>query len=605
MEQYRVPARPDLDCISGALTPMVVAAAARRARDVGVGIDRVLAVCGVMSEERYLRAFADRLGIRFETLEDTPRAACPLGDDLMVDAVAAGMLPLVSDGATTYVVVARAVTSPSMKARLRRAPGYPTSIRLTSEARLAAFVHRHAGEAVADRAAGALARRQPEMSAASTPRCAVATLAALSVLTILGVWAWPRHAHGVAGTCLAALFVAWSALRLWAAASAPDFYRPRDRIDDAELPHYTVVAALHDEARSVGGLVAALDGLDYPSEKLDIKLVLERDDAATLAAVAALRLHAPYEVIVAPDRPPRTKPKALNAALPFARGRFIAVYDAEDEPEPDQLRAAVACFRDHGPELVCVQARLTIANADDTWLTRLFAAEYAGLFDVFLPGLARHRLPLPLGGSSNHFVTAALRQVGAWDPHNVTEDADLGMRLARFGFEAAVMASSTFEEAPGRLGPWLRQRTRWFKGWTQTWLVHMRRPWRLWRDLGPAGFLVFQLAVGGSVLAALVHPLFLAVFAAALASEGSPPAALLFGLYGVACVAGYASSIVLGTVGLARRGLLSRAWVLLTIPVYWLLLSAAAWRALFKLVARPFEWEKTPHGLARTWRKQG
>jgi cellulose synthase/poly-beta-1,6-N-acetylglucosamine synthase-like glycosyltransferase len=604
MDQYWVPARPDLDCISDVLTPMVAAAAARRARDVGVGIDRVLAVCGVMSEERYLRAFANRLGIRFQTLEDTPRAACPLDDNLLVDAVAAGMLPLRNDGETIHVIVARAVTSPSMKVWLRRGSGYPKSICLTSEARLAAFVHRHAGEAIADRAADVLARHHPELSAVSTRRSAIAAAAALSVAVVPGVWAWPQHVHGMAGTCLAALFLAWSALRLWAAANAPDLHRPDGRAADADLPHYTVVAALHDEARSVGGLVAALGALDYPPEKLDIKLVLEHDDAATLAAVAALQLPAPYEVIIAPERPPRTKPKALNSALPFARGRFIAVYDAEDEPEPDQLRAAVACFRDHGPELVCVQARLAIANADDTWLTRMFAAEYAGLFDVFLPGLARHRLPLPLGGSSNHFVTAALRQVGAWDPHNVTEDADLGMRLARFGFETTVMASSTFEEAPGRLGAWLRQRTRWFKGWTQTWLVHMRRPWRLWQDLGPAGFLVFQLAVGGSVLAALVHPLFLALFAAALASDGLLPADLLFSLYGVACVAGYASSIVLATLGLARRGLLSRTWVLLTIPIYWLLLSAAAWRALFKLMVRPFEWEKTPHGLARTWRKR-
>jgi cellulose synthase/poly-beta-1,6-N-acetylglucosamine synthase-like glycosyltransferase len=605
MDQYRVPARPDLDCISGVLSPMIVAAAERRARDVGVGVDRVLAVCGVMTEEHYLRAFAAALGMTFESLQDVPRTACPLDDDLMITAVSAGILPLIRDGGMMQVVVARAVTSPAMKTWLRRAPGYPKSIRITSETHLAAFVHRHAGGAIAERAAEALAHRHPELSAYSTRRHAMVALAGLSAATVLGSGAWPELARTGAGASLSALFLAWSALRLWAVGSGPSASsRRRSRAADTELPHYTVVAALYQEARSVGALVAALDALDYPPEKLDIKLVLEHDDVATRKAVEGLQLHAPYEIIVAPEQPPRTKPKALNAALPFARGRFIAVYDAEDEPEPDQLRAAVACFRDHGPELACVQARLTIANVDDSWLTRLFAAEYAGLFDVFLPGLARHRLPLPLGGSSNHFVTAALRQVGAWDAYNVTEDADLGMRLARFGLGTTVMESSTFEEAPVHVGPWLRQRTRWFKGWTQTWLVHMRRPRRLWGDLGPAGFVVFQLVVGGSVLAALVHPLFIAAFAWALATEGPPSLDLLSGLYGAACVAGYVSSVVLGAVGLARRGLLSRAWVLLTIPIYWLLLSAAAWRALVKLVARPFEWEKTPHGLARTWRKR-
>ena len=152
-----------------------------------------------------------------------------------------------------------------------------------------------------------------------------------------------------------------------------------------------------------------------------------------------------------------------------------------------------------------MQARLTIDNTADSWLTRLFTAEYAGLFDVFLPGLAAWRLPLPLGGSSNHFRTAVLREVGAWDPYNVTEDADLGMRLARFGYRTAVIASTTYEEAPARFGPWLRQRTRWFKGWMQTWLVHMRSPLRLARELGLPGFAVFQLLVGGTVLAALIH----------------------------------------------------------------------------------------------------
>ena len=204
---------------------------------------------------------------------------------------------------------------------------------------------------------------------------------------------------------------------------------------------------------------------NYPLEKLDIKLVLEPDDHVTREAIAKLQLGPPFEVLLAPDHGPRTKPKALNAALPFVRGTFVAVFDAEDQPEPDQLRLALEAFVANDERLACVQARLTIDNTADSWLTRLFTAEYAGLFDVFLPGLATWRLPLPLGGSSNHFRVSVLREVGAWDPYNVTEDADLGMRLARFGYRTAVIPSTTYEEAPARLGPWLRQRTRWFKGW--------------------------------------------------------------------------------------------------------------------------------------------
>ena len=252
-----------------------------------------------------------------------------------------------------------------------------------------------------------------------------------------------------------------------------------------------------------------------------------------------------------------------------------------------------------------MQARLTIDNTADSWLARLFTAEYAGLFDVFLPGLAAWRLPLPLGGSSNHFRTAVLREIGAWDPYNVTEDADLGMRLARFGYRTTVIPSTTYEEAPARFGPWLKQRTRWFKGWMQTWLVHMRSPRALLRELGPTGLVVFQLLVGGTVLAALVHPLFLIAFVRDIVTAENDPsgaATLALSLHGATLLFGYLASAALAIVGLARRRLLDCAWALLLMPLYWLLLSIAAWRALLQLLRNPYRWEKTEHGLARTSR---
>ena len=207
-----------------------------------------------------------------------------------------------------------------------------------------------------------------------------------------------------------------------------------------------------------------------------------------------------------------------------------------------------------------------------------------------------------------HFRTQALRHVGGWDPYNVTEDADLGMRLARFGLGAAVIGSTTYEEAPARVAPWIRQRTRWFKGWMQTWLVHMRHPMRLARELGIGGFLTLQLVVGGTVLSALVHPLFIAMFGYAVATDSlfpvgaDPASAALAALCGAALVAGYLTSAALGLIGLKRRGLLRHGWVLLLMPLHWLLLSVAAWRALWQLLRDPFRWEKTTHGLARTSR---
>jgi cellulose synthase/poly-beta-1,6-N-acetylglucosamine synthase-like glycosyltransferase len=268
------------------------------------------------------------------------------------------------------------------------------------------------------------------------------------------------------------------------------------------------------------------------------------------------------------------------------------------------LRRALDAFITQGDDLACVQACLTIDNSADNWLTALFTAEYAGQFDVFLPALAVLRMPLPLGGSSNHFRTARLRAVGGWDAYNVTEDADLGMRLARFGFRSSVIQATTFEEAPARLGPWLRQRTRWFKGWMQTWLVHMREPRRLLRELRLPAFLTFQLMVGGNVMAALVHPVFLVWFVYALLSKGQIWLTQgMAALFGVTVLFGYCTSALLAVVGLLRRGLPATIWALVLTPLHWTLLALAAWRALYQLVCDPYRWEKTEHGLARTSRR--
>jgi cellulose synthase/poly-beta-1,6-N-acetylglucosamine synthase-like glycosyltransferase len=284
------------------------------------------------------------------------------------------------------------------------------------------------------------------------------------------------------------------------------------------------------------------------------------------------------------------------------------IYDAEDQPEPNQLLRALARFEDEDERLACVQARLTIDNAADSWLTRLFTAEYCGLFDVFLPALSAWRVPLPLGGSSNHFRTRALRDVGGWDPYNVTEDADLGMRLARYGFVTAMISSTTYEEAPGELDPWLRQRSRWFKGWIQTWLVHMRTPCALYRELGCRGFLIFQLVVGGTVLAALIHPVFVAALILKLAFAGNfglhagKFELLLATLSSATFVVGYAGSAILAFIGLGRRKLLKYATILSLVPVLWLLLSLAAWRGMIQFLCDPYRWEKTEHGLGRSSR---
>jgi cellulose synthase/poly-beta-1,6-N-acetylglucosamine synthase-like glycosyltransferase len=302
-------------------------------------------------------------------------------------------------------------------------------------------------------------------------------------------------------------------------------------------------------------------------------------------------------IVTVPSGEPRTKPRALNYALQDARGALVTVYDAEDIPGPDQLRRAAEAFIEGGPRLACVQARLGIYNADQSFLSRQFALEYSALFRGLLPALAYLGLPIPLGGTSNHFRRDLLRKWGGWDPFNVTEDADLGIRLARLGYQVSLIQAETLEEAPAAWRTWSGQRTRWIKGWMQTYLVHMRRPARLWRDLGWWRFFGFQVIIGGMILSILVHPWFYALAAVhGLAGGTIKPSSVVLGwICGANLATGYGAAWLL-TIATAMRSesprrLLSAIWL----PVYWLAISWAAYRALFELVKRPFHWEKTVH----------
>lgn len=373
------------------------------------------------------------------------------------------------------------------------------------------------------------------------------------------------------------------------------------RLSDAQLPTYSVLAPLLHEAGVVAHLVEALRGIDYPRDKLDVVLIVESVDGETQAALRGTELEAHMRVLVVPDGEPRTKPRALQYALQFTHGDNLVVYDAEDVPEPDQLRRAAAVLAAGAGRLGCVQARLNIYNPDASWLTRQFTIEYTALFDCILPMLERLRLPVPLGGTSNHFPRAVLDAVGGWDPFNVTEDADLGIRLARCGWEVGVLASTTWEEAPATRAVWLGQRTRWLKGWMQTYAVHMRAPRRLLRELGLRRFAGFQVLMGGMILSALVHPWFYVLLALDL-WQGSllqmPQSALaqtLLAIGLVNLVAGYVSAIALGVLAAARRGRQGLARHAALMPLYWLFISLSAYRALAELIRAPYYWQKTEH----------
>jgi cellulose synthase/poly-beta-1,6-N-acetylglucosamine synthase-like glycosyltransferase len=372
-------------------------------------------------------------------------------------------------------------------------------------------------------------------------------------------------------------------------------------IPDDELPVYTVLVPMYHEAQVVPQLLAHLRALDYPRGRLDVKLLLEEDDEATIEAA---RVHAAadgIDLVLVPAAAPRTKPKALNYGLTFARGDLVTIYDAEDRPDPLQLRRAVVAFRRLPSDVACLQAELSYHNSTQNIITRWFTIEYAMWFTLFLPGLAASDAPLPLGGTSNHMKRSVLDSLGAWDAHNVTEDADLGIRLHRQGWKTGVLGSQTLEEGNSDFVNWVKQRSRWYKGYLATWLVHLRHPVELWRDLGPSGFVQFHLFVGGTPLLALLNPLFwlltLAWFGAhsGIVKTIYPTPVYFAGLF---CFVVGNLIIYYMTILAARiseRPVLVLAACL--VPAYWVMMSIAAMKAFWQLVAAPSYWEKTTHGL--------
>lgn len=523
------------------------------------------------------------------------------------------VLPPAADGTPRVGVdgtVGRARRGSALRA-LRLPPDADVVIEEMAPADLDAALLTAYRDEVLDTATLGLWRRAPEQSARSVlvgwqkPASVVALL-----LLVLVLVRWPGQTLVATSVVVGAAFLVGVAFKFWTSfrgARMEELIRlappSQDRVPDEDLPRYSVLVPVYKEANIVARLIENLGALDYPTHLLEVLVLVEEDDHETRDA--ALAAHPPehIRVVVVPDGQPRTKPRACNVGLMLATGEMLVIYDAEDRPDPDQLRKAVAAFRAGSDRLVCVQAALNYFNADENLLTRMFTLEYSYWFDYMLPGLEYGTLPIPLGGTSNHFRTDALRRLGGWDPFNVTEDADLGIRASAEGLSVGVIDSTTYEEANSRYGNFVRQRSRWIKGYMQTTLVHVRHPLRLVQVAGLRQVLAFLFLVAGTPAAFLAVPVLYLVFVASLALGPGGLAVLFPGWALWLSLANLGVGSVLMTYvsmmgAFKRRRYELVLWALLN-PFYWLLHAVAAYKALWQLAFRPHYWEKTDHGLTR------
>ncbi|MCD6507702.1 glycosyltransferase [Candidatus Poribacteria bacterium] len=417
---------------------------------------------------------------------------------------------------------------------------------------------------------------------------------------------WFGYLLTVVGICIAlyiltAAFKLYPLIRSGRGGAVRSTGEEISELKDDSLPRYTIMVPLYREGEVVEGLIEAISNMDYPKGKLEVLLLLEEDDRETMEALGRMRMPENFKKLIVPGGYPKTKPRACNFGLRHATGEYLVIYDAEDRPERDQLKQAALAFRKCGDEKVaCFQAKLNFYNPRQNLLTRLFRLEYTFWFDLMLPALSSINAPVPLGGSSNHFRREVLEKIGGWDEFNVAEDCDMGMRLNRKGYRVGVLNSTTWEEAASELGNWMGQRSRWMKGYIQTYLVHMREPVRCMREMGVFNFLTFNMIVGFGTMLSLLNPVFWLMFLWHMASGSAFIESLFPGVIGYMgsfslIFLNFAfiylmiiSALVREDYDLVKYGLLS--------PISWVLMSVAGWRGLMELIFKPHYWRKTKHG---------
>jgi len=572
----------------------------------GSRIGEVLVHGGALEETELLRVLSEQLDMPTVDLSDFDAERAPR--DVLPDEMCQRLqcVPIAIDGDSIYLAVADRLGAD--EAEVASYSGRRVQQFLAPTNEIARLQRQINSDRYTETATYNLRERFPDSSAHEVLSGGQKVLLIALCLVFLVFLIWQPVATLVVVFALLAIFYALtSAYKLIAgyAALGHRYLVNTDEetlaaMDERSLPVYTVLVPLFREAPVIPYLVAGIESLDYPKTKLDVRLLCEEDDEETIEAIMALDLPPHFNAIIVPPSQPQTKPKACNFGLLGAKGEYVVIYDAEDRPDPLQLKKAVHMFDQVDDSIVCIQSKLNFFNQQTNILSRWFSIEYSMLFDLVLPGLDARRDPIPLGGTSNHIKREELVEVGGWDPYNVTEDADLGIRLHQAGYRTTMMDSTTYEEANTNVPNWIRQRSRWIKGYLQTWLVYMRNPFRFLSNVGLKGFLSFQLLIGGT-FTFLINPIFWFLTTLfALTQLGIIEDLFPGWVYFLAAAELFIGNFVFVYLGLAasiRRGDYGLAPYALFLPFYWGLMSVAAWKGFGQLLTNPFYWEKTEHGL--------
>jgi glycosyltransferase XagB len=592
---------------SGLVTEDQLQAATLEYSRTGDPLGDILVAHGAISEDVLVAALSElhqlqRVGLTDFEPDDEVTRALPeaLAQELQI-------MPVARTADEFLVAVARPLGHEDLD-RVETALGRPVRQLLANRIDLDQLIQRVHSHHYAEVATRLIMENRPEQSAhvVVSPTQKAFFVCAVILAVLVGI-VWPmKTLIGLVALCSIA-YLAVSVYKFRLTLRALGTHLEYDvteeelaELDERILPIYTILVPLYKEAGIVPRLVRDMNALDYPKTRLDVKLLCEEDDVETIEKIRSMNLPPHFHLVVVPDSLPKTKPKACNYGLQLSKGKYCVIFDAEDRPDPNQLKKAFVTFTRVDRNVACVQAKLNHFNQDQNMLTAWFANEYSMHFELILPAMGASESPIPLGGTSNHFVSSTLRELGGWDPFNVTEDADLGIRLHREGYRTAMIDSTTLEEANSVVPNWIRQRSRWNKGYFQTWLVHMRNPLQLLSQTGLRGFMSFNLTMG-SAFVLLLNPIFwglttLYFFTQAGFIEQLFPGIVFYAASAMLFVGNFVF-IYLNVAGSLQRGEFGITGTALLSPLYWGLMSLAAWKGFIQLFTNPFYWEKTEHGL--------
>jgi cellulose synthase/poly-beta-1,6-N-acetylglucosamine synthase-like glycosyltransferase len=583
----------------------VINAALKRTEMTGSWLIHELISEGSLRASTYFQQLARDLGIDYSETIDDRRIVKEASPPAFRVGRTAQVCCRQRDGGLVIYTAPDSMAETVIAETLRKFPAKAGMFRIVEPATVQSAFAKLRAQQIAENASTRLYMRTPHMSAKFTLVSWQAFFLGVFSLGVPSAFLlWPEMAFAFLHIFVIATFTIAIATRLAAfyGIQRGNMRRLMEDTPESTFPMYSVLVALHKEAAVAPQIVRSMSRLVWPQSRLEVIYICEEDDHETQEALAKLQLPASHRILAVPPIGPRTKPKALNFALDQCSGEFVVIYDAEDRPDPMQLREAWQRFAMEGLEVACLQAPLLVSNARSGWLSCLFAAEYTCHFYALLPFLDQQGAPLPLGGTSNHFRREALEKIGAWDPYNVTEDADLGIRLTRHGYRSSVIGLPTLEDAPEKLSEWIPQRTRWIKGWMQTFLVHNRDIHQLYNNIGGKNFVLFEILMISFILSPLLYIISIISFGIIFFDSRQISVFLpnLFYWDIAVFVAGHLSQFFLSAASWRKAfGTRIPMAAAMTFPGYWVLANFAACRAVWKLVRSPFEWEKTSHRPVR------